>query len=505
MPTAARVGRTVLNLLIAASFAAPARAAPPADGAFGGFASVPADARLAVRVRDARALRADARLGPLRDALQSLLSSRTLSESWARLAGQLGMDATSLGDQLLGLDVVYAERPGPEATEWAIATRVDPRVHALLVERLQPAAGSGGLAAFAEHRAVAAWRPPYLVVGPIGRTGLLDDMVRAFDAAADAGTLASLPPVALLRTGAAAPIELVWRQDGGGVGSMQARTGDRGVELQFRGSGDAWPLRLSAGWPVDPAWCADLARGSALATVGNAWTGPAELAGPVDRLLAAGTVDDAMRANLGARTAFVVGAAPRVAAGGGVPIPEAAVAIEVRDARLAWSQWRAWAGRLGADLAGRAGRAAPPVRTVAPARAAVDLRDVLAKVFDGHPFAGCGALEVEVVCGPGGNWVLVSTGTDAHARMRRSLPSAAAARTGSVHECGEAAGTAIARMLEAWAGDAARFARESPAEFADGASMAARLAGAIERARWRMRRVDEGLVEGTCVLEVVRP
>jgi hypothetical protein len=60
-------------------------------------------------------------------------------------------------------------------------------------------------------------------------------------------------------------------------------------------------------------------------------------------------------------------------------------------------------------------------------------------------------------------------------------------------------------MLEAWAGDASRFARESPAEFADGASMAARLAGAIERARWRMRRVGEDSVEGTCMLEVSRP
>lgn len=505
MPSAESVRRALTILAAAASVAAGARAAPPEDGAFGGFVSVPSDARLAVRVRDARALRADARLAPLRDVLQSLLSSRTLSESWERLAGQLGMDASSLGDQLLGLDVVYAERSGQGATEWAIATRVDPRVHELLVERLRPAAGSGGRAAFAEHRAVAAWRPPYLVVGPVDRTGLLDDVVRAFDSEGDAGTLASLPSVAVLRAGAAAPVELVWRQDGGGVGSMQARTGDRGVELQFRGSGAAWPLRLSAGWPVDPAWCADLARGSALATVGNAWAGPPDSSGPVDRLLATGGVDDAMRANLGARTALVVGATARVDAPGGVPVPEAAVAIEVRDARLAWSQWRAWAGRLGADLAGRAGMPVPAVRTAAHAKAAIDLRGMLAKVFDGHPFAGCGALEVEVVAGPGGNWVLVSTGADAHARMRRSLPAVSAPRAGSVHECGEAAGPPIARMLEAWAGDAARFARESPAEFADGATMAARLAGAIERARWRMRRVDEGIVEGTCVLEVARP
>ena len=505
MPWAEGVRRALTIFAVAASVVAVARAAPPADGAFGGFVSVPSDVRLAVRVRDARALRADARLIPLRDALQSLLSSRTLSESWERLAGQLGMDAPSLGVQLLGLDVVYAERSAPEATEWVIATRVDPRVHELLVERLRPAAGSGGRAAFAEHRAVAAWRPPYLVVGPVGRTGLLDDVVRAFDAEGDAGTLASIPSVAVLRAGAAAPVEVVWRQEGGGVGSMQARTGDRGVELRFRGSGATWPLRLSAGWPVDPAWCAELARGSSLATVGNAWTGPPGSAGPVDRLLAAGGVDDAMRANLGARTALVVGATVRIDGTTGVPVPEAAVAMEVRDARLAWSQWQAWARRLGADLAGRAGMPVPLVRTVAHAKAAVDLRGVLVKVFDGHPFAGCGALEVEVVAGAGGSWVLVSTGADAHARMRGSLPSSAGVRAGSVHECGEAAGPPIARMLEAWAGDASRFARESPAEFADGASMAARLAGAIERARWRMRRVGEDSVEGTCMLEVSRP
>ena len=497
--------RRALTIFAVSVLVGSVRAAPPADGAFGGFTSVPSDARLAVRVRDARALRADARLAPLRDALQSLLSSRTLLESWERLAGQLGMDASSLGDQLLGLDVVYAERSGPDATEWVIATRVDPRVHALLVERLQPAAGSGGRAAFAEHRAVAAWRPPYLVVGPAGRTGLLDDVVRAFDAEGDAGTLAAIPSVAVLRAGTAAPVEVVWRQDGGGVGSMQARPVDRGVELAFRGSGSAWPLRISASWPVDPAWCAELARGSALASVGNAWTGPPDAAGPVDRLLAAGGVDDAMRANLGARTALVVGATPRTDGTTGVPVPEAAVAIEVRDARLAWSQWRAWAARLGADLAGRAGMPVPPVRMVAPAKAAIDLRGVLVKVFDGHPFAGCGALEVEVVAGAGGSWVLVSTGSDAHARMLRSLPSAEGARAGSVHECGEAAGPPIARMLEAWAGSASRFARESPAEFADGASLAARLAAAIERARWRMRRIGEDSIEGTCILEVARP
>ncbi|MEY4226131.1 MAG: hypothetical protein RL190_888, partial [Actinomycetota bacterium] len=134
----ARFAATAVAIVVAAR----SSAAPPTDGAFGGFVAVPADVRLAVRVRDARALRADARLAPLRDALQALLGSRTLSESWDRLAAQLGMDASSLGDQLLGLDVVYAERASAAAAEWAIVTRVDPRVHQLLVDRLKPAAGS---------------------------------------------------------------------------------------------------------------------------------------------------------------------------------------------------------------------------------------------------------------------------------------------------------------------------------------------------------------------------
>lgn len=499
--------RTHANLAARAAIAiaalAPATlASPPGDGAFGGFASVPADVRLAVRVRDARALRADARLGPLRDALQSLLGSRTLSESWERLAAQLGTDPSSLGDQLLGADVVYAERPAGDATEWAILTRVDPRVHQLLVDRLNPAAGSGGRAAFPEHRAVAAWRPPYLAVGPSDRPGLLDDVVRAFESPGDAGTLGALPSIAVLREGTAAPVEVAWRQDASSVATMQARTGDRGVEVQFRGSGSSWPMRISGSWPVDPSWCATLARGAAFASVGNAWTGSADASGPVDRLLGEGGVDDAMRANQGARTAVVVLVGSR---GGDPSIPQAAAALEVRDARLAWRQWRGWASRLASRLAARAGVPAPEVRVRGASRAAVDLRSVLAKEFDGHPLAACGSVEVEVIACSGGAWVVVSTGADAHARMRESLPVAASGATGAVHECGEASGTAIGGMLESWAADARRFAPGSPEAFADGASLAARLASSIERARWRMRRIDDATVEGSCQLEVVRP
>ena len=494
----ARFAATAVAIVVAAR----SSAAPPSDGAFGGFVAVPADVRLAVRVRDARALRADARLAPLRDALQALLGSRTLSESWDRLAAQLGTDASSLGDQLLGLDVVYAERASAAAAEWAIVTRVDPRVHQLLVDRLKPAAGSGGRAAFAEHRAVAAWRPPYLVVGPVDRAGLLDDVVRAFDAPGDAGTVAALAPVAVLRDGPAAPIEVVWRQDPGSVAAMQARTGDRGVEVQFRGSGAAWPLRVAGSWPVDPSWCAALARGAAFASVGNAWNGPADAAGPVDRLLAEGVVDEAMRANRGARTAVVAFVGGR---GEDPAIPQAAAAIEVRDARLAWHQWRAWAARLAARLAARAGVPVPEVREAGGPRAGIDLRAVLSKVFGGHPLAACGAVGLEVLPSGGRAWVIVSAGADAHERMRASLLEATVAAPGAVHECGEASGAAISGMLSAWAADAARFAPDASTEFADGASMAARLAAAVARARWRMHRIDDSTVEGSCVIEVARP
>jgi hypothetical protein len=163
--SSARAG-VALAATLAWSLPAAVHAVPPGDGAFGAANVVPGDVTALVRVRGVRSLRSDGNLLPAQAALLRLAGSRVLSQAWDGLAGQLGLDASTFVDRLLGEDAIYAERTRDGRAEWAIVTRTDQAMQDLLVERLKPAASAGGRSVYGPQQVAASWRPPFLVLGP---------------------------------------------------------------------------------------------------------------------------------------------------------------------------------------------------------------------------------------------------------------------------------------------------------------------------------------------------
>ena len=494
---------------VAAAVAGVTVAVPPGDGAFGGLSVAPPDAHLVVRVRDGRSLRTDPALAPLEGALVELAGSRTLEEGWDRLAETLGLAPDVLLDRLFGADAVYVERAatGAAAAEWAIVTRTDPAFHAELVERLEPAAAAGGQAVLEAQRATVAWRPPWLVIGPTGRTALMSACVSLLERPDAEGSMLALPAAAPLATQAPAPVEVAWLQDASGaVGGFGVRMRPRGLTVAVRGAAGRWPLRVASGWPADGTLAASLARGSILATSGSPWRGAPDASCPVDAILAEGGMDDAMWSNLGARMALVVG--ERTLPESGIRVPTLGVAFEVRDPRLAERQWDGWATRLSARVAARAGLPAPPPPTRG-ARGAVrdiDLSPMLVAAFSDHPFARGTDLCMQSIEAAGAWWQLVATDCQTCARMAEAMRTAGAAASIAVaDEVGELVGSTLAAHIASWQPAAAAFAPSSAEAFARGVALAARLAESVDRVRWRIRAGAGGTIEGEVDVGLASP
>jgi hypothetical protein len=493
-----------ISLAAVACVAASAVALPPGDGGFGGLSVAPPDAQLVVRVRDGRSLRKDPALAPLEDALAELAWSRTLQEGWGRLADSLGTAPDTLLDRLLGTDAVFVERA---RGEWAILTRIDSALHAELIDRLKPAAAAGGQAVLEAQRATVAWRPPWLAIGPTGRTGLMSTCVALLERPNVDGSMLALPAAAPLAAQSPAPVEVAWLQaDGGKVGGFGARLRPNGLTIAVRGAAGQWPFRVASGWPADGTLASALARGSILATSGSPWRGTPDPACPVDAILAEGGMDDAMWANIGSRMALVVG--ERTLPESGIRIPTLGVAFEVRDARLAERQWDGWGARLTARVASRAG-VAPPAPRPRPGRGdvrEVDLSPMLVAAFSDHPFARGTDLFMQSISGAGASWQLLATDLETCSRMASALRAAGGAQAIALaDEVGELGGTMLARHVASWQPAASSFAPESPEQFARGAALAARLMESVGRVRWRIRAGAGGTIEGEVDVDLAAP
>lgn len=491
-------------LVAVACVTASAAALPPGDGGFGGLSVAPPDAQLVVRVRDGRSLRKDPVLVPLEGALAELAWSRTLQEGWGRLADSLGTAPDALLDRLLGSDAVFVERA---SGEWAILTRIDPALHAELIDRLKPAAAAGGQAVLEAQRATVAWRPPWLAIGPTGRTGLMSACVALLERPDVDGSMLALPAASTLAAQSPAPVEVAWRQaDGGQVGGFGARLRPNGLTIAVRGAAGQWPFRVASGWPADGTLASALARGSILATSGSPWRGTPDPACPVDAILAEGGMDDAMWANIGSRMALVVG--ERTLPESGIRIPTLGVAFEVRDARLAERQWDGWGARLTARVASRAG-VAPPASRPRPGRGEVrevDLSPMLVAAFSDHPFARGTDLFMQSISGAGASWQLLATDLETCTRMAGALRAAGGAQAIAVaDEVGELGGTMLARHVASWQPAASAFAPSSPEQFARGVALAARLAESVDRVRWRIRAGAGGTIEGEVDVDLGAP
>lgn len=489
-----------------------ASALPPGDEAFGAFGILPPDVGFVVRMRDGRGVReAHPELARLESALSETFGSRVLATNWDAFVSEAGMDGRALADRLLGSDVIYAERPGPEGVEWVLALRVDEATRSLLVERLRPAGASGGRAAFPSHGVVAAWREPYLIVGPIQRMRLADETLERFDAKDRRGTLAAQPRAVIPASGPAA-LEVAWvgRQADGPLGACQVTFRPGGVSVSFRHPGATWPWRASAGPAPDHGLLEALAQGAIAAAVGNRWCGPLDATSPWDAVLGAGELDAAMRGNLGARWAVRMQAEARA---GEPVVPAPAIALEVRDLPLAERQWSAWAQRAARALAGRASMPVPMVEEDragggAPIRV-IPLEAIAERAFNGHPFARGAALAWAGASAHGRRWMVLATSADACRDLRRALEApkgSAGAGPAAAHEEGACDGQALAAMLGTWASHAGSFAPDGPGEFAEGATLAARIADGVRSIRWRLRAQSPGTstgLEGTVDVELL--
>lgn len=483
---------------------APAHAVPPGDGAFGGANVVPGDVTAMVRVRGARSLRSDGNLLPAQAALLRLAGSRVLSQAWDGLAGQLGLDASTFVDRLLGEDAIYAERTRDGRTEWAIVTRTDQAMQDLLVERLKPAASAGGRSVYGPQQVAASWRPPFLVLGPSDRTGLLDDVVNRIDSEQRDDALSRSADLAPVTSWEPAPVEVAIRHAAptGGMSAFSARPGDGALRIRHRSRFDRVPLHVAPGAPADAGLLAALEGDSIAVLVMNPWRGALEASEPVDAFLLEGGYDEAMRANMGNRQVLVVGDA--ALDGSRVRVPTLAVAFEVRDALLAEKQWDGWALRFLESIARRAGstEGVPAVAAGAPVRQA-DIAPALRAIFADHPFARPAKLAWSTTSGPNGAWQVVATDPALLSRVSGAINGAQRAPDpDEANEVGVLAGRSLAAHLRSWLTDPAMFVPEAQDPFVQAVGLAADVVSVAPRVRWRARSPVDGVIESEIVVEL---
>lgn len=491
---------------LAGAVSCTAAAVPPGPGAFGAADVLPADASVAVRIRDARALRVSSPWRPVQAALARLALPRIVTQSWDRLAADLGEDPSVLVDRLVGEDAVYAERPGPDGTEWVVVTRVDRSLRDLMVERLKPAAGSGGRATFAAQQVVSAWRPPYLVLAPSDRARLFEDVVGRLDAEGTKGSMAGLPEVVAGASWEPGSVEVVLSHgaDIGGASVFCARAADGGLRIRHRGRFVRPPLHVAPGAPADVGLLAELAPSSIAALSMNPWRGALDDREVVDSFLLEGGIDDAMRANMGARQVLVVGETELD--GMRVRVPTLALAFELRDPLLAEKQWDGWARRFAESVSRRAG-IAPPEAAAAPAGStrSCDLGPAVRALFADHPFSRPVRLAWATVQGPNGAWQVVASDP---ALLQRVVAGIGKARRvgdpDDANEVGILSGRALAGHLRTWVASASLFVPETPEPFAQAVSVAADLAAAANEVRWRARAPVPGIIESELVVELPR-
>lgn len=501
--SSARAG-VALAATLAWSLPAAVHAVPPGDGAFGAANVVPGDVTALVRVRGARSLRSDGNLLPAQAALLRLAGSRVLSQAWDGLAGQLGLDASTFVDRLLGEDAIYAERTRDGRAEWAIVTRTDQAMQDLLVERLKPAASAGGRSVYGPQQVAASWRPPFLVLGPSDRTGLLDDVVGRIDSEQRDDALLRSADLAPVTSWDPAPVEVAIRHAAptGGMSAFSARPGEGALRIRHRSRFDRVPLHVAPGAPADAGLLAALEGESIAVLVMNPWRGALDAAEPVDAFLLEGGYDEAMRANMGARQVLVVGDA--ALDGSRVRVPTLAVAFEVRDPLLAEKQWDGWALRFLESIARRAGSAEGtiPVAAGGPVRQA-DIAPALRAIFADHPFARPTRLSWTTTSGTNGAWQVVATDPALLARVSGAINGAQRSPDpDEANEVGVLAGRSLAAHLRSWLTDPSMFVPEAQDPFVQAVGLAADVVSVAPRVRWRARSPVDGVIESEIVVEL---
>ena len=496
-----------LAVALAAALAPSAASVPPGQGAFGAAAVLPPDASVVVRLRDARELRKSPTWQPTQAVLSKLALPRILTQSWDRLAGELGEEPSTLVDRLIGADVVYAERPRQDGIEWVIVARVDPSLRDLLVDRLKPAPGAGGRATFAAQQVTSAWRPPHLVLAPSDRSALFEEVVARIDADGTKGSLAELPEVAAGAEWEPAPIEVVLAHGPGigGASILSARASGDTIRIRHRGRFARPPLHIAPGGPADVGLLAELAPSSILALSMNPWRGEPDDRELVDSILLEGAIDDAMRANMGARQVLVVGESELD--GMRVRVPTLAVAFELRDALLAEKQWDGWARRFSESVSRRAGMGDPGIASAAAgAPRTCDLGPAVRALFADHPFARPVRLSWVTLQGSNGAWQVVASDPALLQRVSAAIGRARrVADPDDANEVGILSGRALAAHLRTWGASATMFVPETPEPFAEAVEVAADMAAAANVVRWRARAPLPGIIESELVVEVPPP
>lgn len=481
-------------------------AVPPGAGAMGAADVLPSDIRMAVRVRDVRAMRTDGTLAPAQAALVRLAGSRVLGDAWMRIAGALGTDGTGLVDLLLGTDVAYAERARDGGMDWVIVTRAAQETYDLLVKRLSPTVEGGGRVTFGEQGVAAAWRPPFLVLGPVPQHALLDTVIERLDAAQRMPGLSDDPVVANAASWERGAVEAVWRHDApiDGTSVFVVRPVQGELRVRHRSRWARAPIHVAPGAAADAGPLRAL-EGQGIAVLSmNPWRGTLDPNEPIDALLLEGEVDDAMRANLGARQVLVVG--ERAVAGSRLRVPTVGLAFEVRDPVLAERQWEGWARRLADSLARRTGQPMPdPFATAGDdgvRRSSIGplVRALLAD----HPLVPDVELAWATAATPAnGAWQLVATDPALLRTIREALATAPRAPDADgANEVGVLSGRALAAHLRSWASEAVRFAPEQAESFASAIGLAADVANAATTVRWRARAPDANVVESEIIVEL---
>jgi hypothetical protein len=473
--------------------------APPGDGAFQSAAVAPPDVQLLVRVRQAAGLRSDPALAGAQGALARLAGDRMLAIAWGALAEAMEMDAGGLFDALVGADATYMERSRDAGVEWALVTRMPQATYDRLVERLKPSMQGNGCVVFGAQGAKAYWRAPFLLVGAAARSALVDEVAASVDAPAPGLPALDREPEVRQASGwPAGRIEFIHRvvgaRPGITVGTLELEAGRASV--RHRSRFEAPPIHVAPGEPADLGLLAPF-EGDALAVFAmNPWRGELDPAEPVDALLLEGKMDAAMRTNMGARQVLVVG--EHAVPGGGLRAPTLGLAFEVRDPVLAERQWDGWAGRLMAQVATRAQMPAPEMPPLEPGRARqARIEPLFARALGDHPLVRDMDLCWMTLSTPDGAWQLLAT--------ERGLLDRMAGRLGGVvrapapegwHEAGRLRGAAIADHIRTWGAHARGFLPEAPEAFAQGAALAADLAGVADALEWRARAPEPSVIEG---------
>jgi hypothetical protein len=427
-----------------------------------------------------------------------------LVQTWDRLAADLGVDASSLVDLLLGTDVTYIERTRAGQVEWAIVTRIEQPLLDLFVEKLKPATAAGGRSIYPVQQVAAAWRPPNLVLGPSDRTALFDDVVGRIDAPNADGSLAAAADLVAANGWDTAPVEVVWRHElpTGGMTVFTARAVDGQLRVRHRSRFDRAPIHVASGAPADAGLLRALDGAGIAALVMNPWRGPLDKQEVVDALLLEGRIDDAMRSNMGARQIVVVG---DVALDGtSVRVPTLGIAFEVRDPVLAEKQWDGWAQRCMESVSARANMP-PPVRAESATGAVrlVDIDPAVRSIFADHPFARSVRLAWATQSGANGAWQIIATDPALLDKIGTAIAGAERmADPDDAHELGTISGSTLAAHLRSWTTAPALFVPESPEPFVQGVSLAADILAAAPRVRWRARAPMEGVIESELVVEL---